>query len=68
MHDDDDLETFERIRRDWPGGTMPAGSDGARRRARKQTAKGRAAQKRVGQQTGGLRKRRRKGNRNEMGS
>lgn len=59
MHDDD-LESFERIRRDWPGGTMPAGSDGARRRARKQTAKGRAAQKRNGKLTTGIRRRRNK--------
>lgn len=57
MHDDD-LDRFERIRRDWPGGTMPAGSDGARRRARKQTAKGRAAQKRNGKITSGIRRRR----------
>ena len=60
MHDDDDLESFERIRRDWPGGTMPAGSDGARRRARKQTARGRAAQKRNGKLTTGIRRRRNK--------
>lgn len=59
MHDDD-LNSFERIRRDWPGGTMPAGSDGARRRARKQTARGRAAQKRNGKLTTGIRRRRNK--------
>lgn len=62
MHDDDELETFERIRRSWQdqSGTMPAGSDGARRRARKQTAKGRAAQKRNGKLTTGIRRRRNK--------
>jgi len=70
MHDDDELETFERIRRSWQdqSGTMPVGADGARRRGRKQTHKSRRVSKLIGQQTGGLRKRRRKGNHNDLGS
>ena len=63
MHDDELADSFERIRKAWPGGTMPVGSDGARRRGKLQTAKGRRAAKRTGAQTGGLRKRRQKGGR-----
>ncbi len=62
MHDDDDLDSFERIRRSWQSMSgIPVGSDSARNAARKQTAKGRRAKKRVGSNTTGLRKRRRKG-------
>lgn len=60
MDDDDDLDQFEPIRKAWPGGTMPVGSEGARRRGRLQTAKGRKAKKRVGQNTTGIRRRRNK--------
>ncbi len=56
--DDDDLDQFERIRKAWPGGTMPVGSEGARRRGKLQTAKGRRAKKQNGKLSGGLRKRR----------
>ena len=57
--DDDDLTPQ---RRSWQeqSGTFPVGSDGARRRAKKQTAKGRAAQKRNGKLTTGIRRRRNK--------
>lgn len=60
MHDDDDLETFERIRKAWPGGTMPASSEHRARAARKKTKSSQRAAKRIGVQTSGIRRRRNK--------
>lgn len=59
---DDDQDQFERIRRDWPGGTMPCGRESSRRRGRNQTHKSKRGAKRIGQSSGGdgIHKRRRK--------
>lgn len=58
---DDDDETFAPIRKSWQAMSgIPVGSDARRNAARKQTAKGKKVSKRIGAQTGGLRKRRNK--------
>jgi hypothetical protein len=58
MDDDDDDLTPQR--RSWQeqSGTFPVGSDGARRRAKKQTHKSRRVAKRIGKNTTGIRRRR----------
>ena len=55
--DDDDLTPQ---RRSWQeqSGTFPVGSDGARRRARKQTHKSRRVAKKIGRASKGIRSRR----------
>jgi hypothetical protein len=62
--DDDALDgdcSFEKFRRDWQRMSgLPVGSDARRNAERKKTAASKRAAKRVGKQTGGLRKRRNK--------
>lgn len=62
MDDDDDDLTPQR--RSWQeqSGTFPVGSDGARRRAKKQTHKSRRVAKKIGRSSGGdgIHKRRRR--------
>lgn len=57
--DDDDLTPQ---RRSWQeqSGTFPVGSDGARRRAKKQTHRSKRVAKRIGKNTTGIRRRRNK--------
>ena len=58
---DDDDETFQRIRKSWQAMSgLPVGSDARRNAARKQTAKGRKAKKRVGKSVSGIRHRHRR--------
>lgn len=60
MHDDDELETFERIRKAWPGGTMPASSEHRARAAKRQTHKSKRVARKIGRSSDGIHKRRRK--------
>lgn len=61
MHDDD-LDDLPEQRSAWQrGSAMPASSQASRNAKRKRTARGDAVSRRIGKNTSGLRKRRRKG-------
>lgn len=61
MNLDDDLDDLPAQRRSWQrGSAMPASSEASRNKNRKRTKRGDAVSRRIGKQTGGLRKRRNK--------